>query len=171
MAERAYEVSSFNMGESFKMIEEKKLPEITIYTDGACLGNPGPGGWAAIIKGEKEYKEIWGGEKNTTNNRMELTAIIEALKTLKSSHNVKLITDSKYIYNAITQKWLERWQKNNWISSSKKKVKNRDLWEKISELFKKHNITIEWIPAHKGIKENERCDRLAKKAARQYKES
>ncbi len=144
-----------------------ELPKAVIYTDGACLGNPGPGGWAVVVKKQDEYREFWGGEKYTTNNRMELRAVIEGLKSLKKPHKVILITDSKYIYNAINEKWLEKWKKNKWVTSSNTPVKNKDLWEKLIELFNIHKVNVKWTPAHRGNLGNERCDFLAKKAAEQ----
>ncbi|GAB6888618.1 ribonuclease HI [Desulfothermus okinawensis JCM 13304] len=141
------------------------MPEVIIYTDGACLGNPGPGGWAAILKSNNHYKEISGGEKHTTNNRMELTAIIRALESLKRKCNVQVYTDSKYIHDAINKGWLEKWTRSNWLTVSKKPVKNKELWEKLLELLQKHEVKILWVKGHSGHRENERCDLIAKQEA------
>ena len=134
---------------------------VEIFTDGACSGNPGVGGWGAILRYKDIEKELSGGEENTTNNRMELTAVIEALSALKASCNITLYTDSKYVMNGITE-WLESWKKNNWRTSNKKSaVKNVDLWQKLDELVSKHEIRWVWVKGHNGHPENERCDALA----------
>ena len=140
------------------------MKEIKIYTDGSCLGNPGPGGYGAILIYKKNEKEIYDGFFNTTNNRMELMAPIMALSKLKEPCNVKIITDSKYVKNGITS-WIFNWKKNNWKTASKKDVKNKDLWQKLDIALDKHNVTWEWVKAHNGHPENERCDALAKKGA------
>ncbi len=147
------------------------LPCVEIYTDGACLGNPGPGGWAAILKANGHYKEISGGEGYTTNNKMELIAIIKGLELLKKRCNVTVYTDSKYIHDAINKGWLDRWQRTNWMSASKKPVKNRQLWERLVQLFSKHTVEVRWIRGHSGHTENERCDVLARKEALKRKRS
>jgi ribonuclease HI len=136
---------------------------IIIHTDGACRGNPGPGGWAALLNYNKHKKSIYGFEKNTTNNRMELTAAIKALSSLKKSSKVILITDSNYVKNGIT-KWISNWKKNNWKTSSKKQVKNTDLWQILDNLSKEHDITWKWTKAHAGNPDNELVDGLANKA-------
>jgi len=133
---------------------------VAIFTDGACRGNPGPGGWGAILRFNDVEKEIFGGEKHTTNNRMEMTAIIEALNKLSRPCQVELTTDSKYVLDGIT-KWIIGWKKNNWISSTKKPVKNSDLWKKIDQLNDKHKINWHWVKGHSGHIENERADQLA----------
>ncbi|MCX7990866.1 MAG: ribonuclease HI [Proteobacteria bacterium] len=149
---------------------KKDSPFVEIYTDGACSGNPGVGGWCAILRyGEKE-KIISGGEKLTTNNRMELIAIIEALSHLKKRCNVKVYTDSHYLLKGVTQ-WLPVWLKNGWITSSKKPVENRDLWEKLYELTNKHTTKWEWVRGHSGHRENEICDKIAKKEIERIKKS
>ena len=140
------------------------MKEIKIYTDGSCLGNPGPGGYGAILVYKNNEKEIYDGFFNTTNNRMELMAPIMALSKLKEPCNVKIITDSKYVKNGITS-WIFNWKKNNWKTSSKKDVKNKDLWQMLDIALNKHNVTWEWVKAHNGHLENERCDALAKKGA------
>lgn len=147
------------------MSEEKFLPEATIYIDGACFSNPGPGGWAAVIITEKLSKEIFGGFSETTNNRMELKALIEALKALNKNCKVSVITDSRYLHDALNKGWLRRWLSNGWKTSSKKPVKNRDLWQELIPLLDKHKLCIQWTKAHQGLEMNERCDFLAKKAA------
>ena len=143
---------------------------VEIFTDGACCSNPGPGGWSAILRYKDIEKEICGGEENTTNNRMELIAGIQALSALKVSCNITLYTDSKYVMCGITE-WLENWKKNNWKTSNKKsEVKNIDLWQKLDELVGKHEIRWVWIKGHNGHPENERCDKLARKEALSRKE-
>lgn len=137
------------------------LKYVEIFTDGACSGNPGPGGWGAILRyGDKE-KELSGGEKETTNNRMELTAVIEALSALKEPCKVRLVTDSKYVADGITKGWAESWRKNNWRKADKKPALNPDLWEGLLELLNIHQVTIDWVKGHAGHPENERCDQLA----------
>ena len=134
---------------------------IELFTDGACSGNPGPGGWGAVLRYQGREKELCGGEKDTTNNRMELTAAIMGLSALKEPCEVRLVTDSKYVADGITKGWAESWQKNNWRKADKKPALNPDLWKKLLELIKIHNVTIEWVKGHAGHPENERCDRLA----------
>ena len=140
---------------------------IKIYIDGACVGNPGPGGWAAIIILENKKKEIFGGEKSTTNNRMELTAAIKALEYFvelkKKESSLKIFTDSNYVKDGITI-WIHKWKKNNWKTSDKKDVKNIDLWKKLEELAKHEKIEWNWIKGHSGDPYNELADKLAKKA-------
>lgn len=138
---------------------EKK---ITIYTDGACRGNPGPGGWGALLIHGDNEKELYGGEDRTTNNRMELTAAIEALHSLKKPCSVTLITDSVYVKNGI-EMWIENWKIKNWKTANKKPVKNRDLWERLDELASEHNIHWKWVKGHAGNTGNERADALANK--------
>ena len=137
---------------------------ITIYTDGSCLTNPGNGGWAAIIKDEKETRKISGNEKNTTNNRMELLAPINALKDMKPGIEIKIYTDSQYVKNGITE-WINTWLANNWKTSKKEDVKNKDLWIDLYNLNKSLNIQWNWVKAHDGNPLNEEVDLLAKKAA------
>ena len=140
-------------------MSKKKCVEI--FTDGACSGNPGPGGWGAILRYGEHEKELSGGEAQTTNNRMELTAVIEALSCLKESCDVTLCTDSQYVANAITKGWAKGWRSNGWKKTDKKPALNADLWEKALELIEKHNVTIVWVKGHAGHPENERCDALA----------
>ncbi len=134
---------------------------IELFTDGACSGNPGPGGWGVVLRFNEHEKELSGGEKNTTNNRMELTAAIEGLSALKEPCEVRLVTDSKYVADGITKGWAESWRKNNWRKADKKPALNPDLWEKLLNLISEHNVTIEWVKGHAGHPENERCDQLA----------
>lgn len=139
-----------------------------IYTDGACKGNPGNGGWGAIIIQNGKTQEISGGELYTTNNRMELTAVISALSTLKEPSNVIITTDSKLIVDAINKKWLENWSRNGWIKSDRKPVLNPELWKELEKLLHKHNVEFKWIKGHAGHPYNERCDKLAVKESRRF---
>ena len=150
------------------MSGKKPHKEVEIFTDGACVGNPGPGGWAAILRYKNVVKEISGAEPYTTNNRMELTAVIEALKALKEPCKVTICTDSQYVQKGITE-WLRRWKKRNWLSTSKAKVKNVDLWKALDREASKHQVTWKWVRGHSGVRENERCDRLAKEAIEKMK--
>ena len=134
---------------------------IELFTDGACSGNPGPGGWGVVLRYNGHEKELSGGEKDTTNNRMELTAAIMGLTALKEPCKVRLVTDSKYVADGITKGWAESWRKNNWRKADKKPALNPDLWEKLLDLMKEHDVTIDWVKGHAGHPENERCDRLA----------
>ena len=138
------------------------VARIEIFTDGACSGNPGIGGWGVLLRYKDIEKELSGGELETTNNRMELTAVIEALKALKTVCNITLYTDSKYVMCGITE-WLENWKKNGWRTSNKKgDVKNVDLWQQLDELIKRHEIRWVWVKGHNGHIENERVDTLAR---------
>lgn len=137
------------------------MKKVEIFTDGACSGNPGPGGWGAVLRFGGREKELCGGDDDTTNNRMELTACIEALSALKEPCEVTLTTDSQYVVNGMTKGWASSWQKNGWIKSDKKPAQNPDLWEKLLELSKRHRLTFVWIKGHAGHPENERCDALA----------
>ncbi|RJE48302.1 MULTISPECIES: ribonuclease HI [unclassified Dehalobacter] len=143
------------------------VKSIKIYTDGACSGNPGPGGWAAVLKYGEYEREISGFEANTTNQRMELTAALQGLAALKEPCSVQVHSDSAYLINAFEQKWLSRWQKNGWQSSQKKPVENRDLWVLLLELTAKHEVVWVKVKGHSGHPENERCDELARKAIAQ----
>lgn len=137
------------------------MKSVDIFTDGACSGNPGPGGWGVVLRFGEHEKELSGGEKNTTNNRMELTAAIMGLSALKEKCRVRLVTDSKYVADGITKGWAESWKKNGWRKADKKPALNPDLWEKLLELVSYHEVTIDWVKGHAGHPENERCDRLA----------
>jgi ribonuclease HI len=140
------------------------LKQLEIFTDGACKGNPGPGGWGAVIRYDKHEKEISGGNPDTTNNRMELSAAIEALKILIEPCHVKLYTDSKYVLDGIT-KWIHGWQRNGWKNASKQPVRNSDLWHDLIEAVARHQVEWIWVKGHNGHPENERADRLASDAA------
>ncbi len=145
------------------------LKKVELFTDGACSGNPGPGGWGTILRYKGHEKELSGGESDTTNNRMELIAVIEGLKALKEPCEVTLTSDSQYVCNGITKGWAEKWQKNNWIKADKTMAKNPELWEELLSLIKKHSVKIIWVRGHNGHPENERCDKLAVAAAEKYK--
>jgi len=133
---------------------------VEIYTDGACRGNPGPGGWAATLQLGEHYKELFGAEAATTNNRMELTAVIRALEALKRTSNVLVYTDSEYVRRGITE-WLKAWKARDWRTADKKPVKNRDLWEQLDTLAALHEIEWRWVKGHSGVAGNERVDALA----------
>lgn len=134
---------------------------VYIFSDGACSGNPGPGGYGVILRCDGREKELSGGEPHTTNNRMELMGVITGLEALKYPCKVILQTDSKYVVDSVTKGWAKSWQKNNWIKSDKKPALNSDLWERLLNLLEIHNVTFNWIKGHAGHEENERCDRLA----------
>ncbi len=134
---------------------------VEIFTDGACSGNPGPGGYGALLRAGEYTKEISGGEKMTTNNRMELTGVIEALSALNRPCDVILTTDSRYIVDGVTKGWARSWKKNNWVKSDKKPALNSDLWDRLLSLLDIHNVRFVWIKGHAGHPENERCDELA----------
>jgi len=136
------------------------MKKIEIFTDGACRGNPGPGGWGILLRHNGRTKKLYGGEKDTTNNRMELMAAIKALSTLKEPCLIELTTDSQYLRNGIT-KWIKQWKAKNWKRSNKKPVKNIDLWQQLDKEAQRHQITWHWIKGHKGHLENEIADQLA----------
>ena len=140
------------------------MDKVIIYTDGACSGNPGPGGWGSILMAGTNQKEISGGKKDTTNNIMELTAVIEALKLLKRPCEVDLYSDSAYVVNAFLQDWISSWIKNNWKNSSKEEVKNKELWQELIELTQTHKVTFHKVKGHSDNKYNNRCDELARNA-------
>lgn len=142
-------------------MDQKPIKAIQVFSDGACSGNPGPGGWGAILRYKNNEKEISGGQKNTTNNQMELMAVISALETLKEPCQVEIFTDSQYIANAFNKGWLAAWQKNGWRTSGKKPVKNKELWERLVIQAEKHELQWSWVRGHSGHPENERCDQLA----------
>lgn len=137
------------------------MKTVNIYTDGACKGNPGAGGWSAILEYEGREKELFGGEKSTTNNRMELTAAIEGLKALKTPCKVTLYSDSQYLVNAINKGWLESWKQKGWKKSDKSQVLNDDLWKILDDLLSIHEVEFIWVRGHDGHAYNERCDELA----------
>ncbi len=137
------------------------LKTVEMYTDGACSGNPGPGGWGTILRFKGIEKELSGGEENTTNNRMELTAVIKGFEALKEPCKILLTTDSRYVADGIGKGWAKSWQKNGWRKADKKPALNPDLWEKLLTLLEEHQLEINWVKGHEGHPENERCDRLA----------
>lgn len=145
------------------------LPHVQLYTDGACSGNPGPGGWAYILKhpASGSVREESGGEADTTNNRMELCAVIEGLLALKKPTFIDLYSDSQYVLNGLNE-WMANWKRRGWKTADKKPVKNRDLWERLDELRATHEIRFHWIKGHNDHPENERCDELAVQAARKF---
>jgi ribonuclease HI len=133
---------------------------VEMYTDGACKGNPGPGGWGCLLRFKDAEKELCGGESETTNNRMELTAVIRGLEALKRSCSVRIVTDSQYVKQGMTQ-WIHNWRRNGWRTASKQPVKNRDLWEQLDALLNRHEVQWQWVKGHAGHPENERADALA----------
>ena len=137
------------------------MKTVTIYTDGACSGNPGPGGWGAILRYKETEKELSGGAADTTNNRMELTAVIEALALLKESCVVELYSDSKYVIDALEKGWAKGWQKRGWIKSDKKPALNPDLWERLLALTDRHEMHYHWVKGHAENEKNNRCDQMA----------
>ena len=139
---------------------------VSIWTDGACLGNPGPGGWGALLRWNATERELSGGEPNTTNNRMELLAAIEALEALKRPCEVVLTTDSQYVRKGITE-WMTNWKRNGWKTSARKPVKNADLWRRLDQAAGVHRVQWHWVKGHSGHPENERADQLASRAARE----
>ena len=140
------------------------LDKVIIYTDGACSGNPGPGGWGTILMYKDIKKEISGGNKDTTNNIMEITAVLEGLKMLKHECEVEIYSDSAYVVNAFNQGWLYNWKRNNWKTADKSPVKNKELWEELYELTKKHKVTFIKVKGHADNAYNNRCDELARQA-------
>ena len=144
------------------------MNKVEIFTDGACKGNPGPGGWGAILRYGATEKEIYGASKNTTNNIMELTAVIESLKNLNKPCELIITTDSKYVKNGITE-WIHNWKKNGWRTAAKKEVKNKELWVELDSLIQIHSITWDWVKGHSGHPENERADLLANVAIEKLK--
>lgn len=146
------------------------VTDVTIYTDGACAGNPGPGGYAAIVDVNGERREVTGAEPETTNNRMELSAIIAGLRSLPEPASVRIVTDSQYVVKGMTQ-WIHGWRRKGWRSASGSPVKNRDLWEQLDALARTHRVRWEWIRGHNGHPENERADTLAREAIRELEAS
>ena len=144
------------------------MKTVDIFTDGACSGNPGPGGWGAVLRYNGHEKELSGGEAETTNNRMELCAVIFALEALREPCEVNLYSDSQYVCNALTQGWAKKWRANGWMRNKKEKALNPELWEKLLNLLKKHSVKFNWVKGHAGHPENERCDRLAVAQAEKY---
>ena len=146
------------------------MKQVKIITDGSCLGNPGRGGWACILRYNEHKRELYGYSPHTTNNRMELTAAIEGLKALKEPCEVEVITDSEYVKNGITA-WVPNWKRRNWMTSQKKPVVNQDLWEELDELAAKHQTRWSWTKGHASHADNNRCDELAQMAAREQRKS
>ena len=144
------------------------MNKVEIFTDGACKGNPGPGGWGAILRYGTTEKEIYGASKNTTNNIMELTAVIESLKNLNKPCELIITTDSKYVKNGITE-WIHNWKKNGWRTAAKKEVKNKELWIELDSLIQIHSITWDWVKGHSAHHDNERADLLANVAIEKLK--
>lgn len=144
------------------------MKKINIYTDGACSGNPGPGGWGAVLVYNSVEKQLSGSEKETTNNRMELTAVIKALSALKEPCEVTLTTDSKYVFDAINQRWVYSWKAKGWRKADKKPALNVDLWEELLRLLKEHKVEFVWVKGHNGHKYNEICDKLAVEEYQKY---
>ncbi len=147
------------------MAEQKA---VELYTDGACSGNPGPGGWAAILRYRGREKVLSGGEAHTTNNRMELTAVLRGLSALNESCAVALYSDSRYVLDSIQKGWVYSWQRNGWRKSDKKPALNADLWQQLLEQLARHRVTYHWIEGHAGHPENERCDRLAVEESKKF---
>lgn len=146
------------------------MKQITIFTDGACSGNPGPGGWGAILEWNGQEKELSGGEARTTNNRMELLGVISALAALKEPCDVSLYTDSKYIFDAVEKRWVYGWRAKGWVKADKKPALNVDLWERLLPLLETHRVTWHWVKGHASNEKNNRCDRLAVAQSRHYAE-
>lgn len=145
------------------------MKTVTIYTDGACSGNPGPGGWGAILRYKETEKELSGGAAETTNNRMELTAVLTALRLLKEPCIVELYSDSKYVVDAIDKGWLYGWQKKDWIKADKKPVLNVDLWQQLLPELKRHDVRLHWVKGHAENEKNNRCDQLAVAESKKFK--
>ncbi len=145
------------------------MKTVTIYTDGACSGNPGPGGWGAILEWQGHEKELSGGEAQTTNNRMELTAVLAALRLLKEPCIVELYSDSKYVVDAIDKGWLYGWQKKGWIKADKKPVLNVDLWQQLLPELKRHDVYLHWVKGHAENEKNNRCDQLAVAESKKFR--
>lgn len=143
-------------------------PKINIYTDGACSGNPGPGGYGAILEYNGKTRELSGGEKMTTNNKMEITAVIKALEALKKPCDVILFTDSKYVVDSIQKGWVYKWRSNGWMRTKKDKALNSELWQRLLELLEIHNVEFNWVKGHAGHPQNERCDYLAVDSYKKY---
>ncbi len=142
------------------------MKKVQLITDGACLGNPGPGGWAAILRYNRHKKELWGSEPHTTNNRMELRAAIEGLRALREDCEVEVVTDSEYLKNGISQ-WIQGWKRKGWMTAAKKPVLNQDLWKELDEQNTRHKTTWVWTKGHSDHVDNNRCDELATRAARE----
>lgn len=145
------------------------MKKVILVTDGACSGNPGPGGWAALLKFGKHEKLVAGGEEATTNNRMEIRAVIEGLNTLKERCDVEILVDSRYVMDAFEKNWLRNWKANGWMTSDKKPVKNKDLWLALDSAVERHKVSWKWVRGHNGHEDNERVDQAARSAAASFK--
>lgn len=145
---------------------DSRLPAVTAWTDGCCLGNPGPGGWAAVLLSGGNRKEISGGYRRTTNNRMEILGVIRALEALKERCDVTVRSDSQYVVKAMNEGWAESWKRRGWVTASKAPAANPDLWERLLRVRLNHRVAFEWVKGHSGVAENERCDELANAAAK-----
>ncbi len=141
------------------------MKSIKLVTDGSCIGNPGPGGWAAILRYGKHSKELRGSEARTTNNRMEMTAVVKGLQALREPCSVTLEIDSEYVKNGVTR-WMKKWKRNGWMTAAKEPVKNQDLWQELDAALARHQVRWIWVKGHANHKDNNRCDKLARKAAR-----
>ena len=146
------------------------MKKVQVITDGACSGNPGPGGWAAILRYNHHEKELWGSEPHTTNNRMEMTAAIEALRSLKENCEIEVVTDSEYLKKGITE-WINGWKRKGWMTAAKKPVVNQDLWQTLDEQVGRHKTTWVWTKGHASHADNNRCDELATRAAKEQSRS
>ena len=146
------------------------MTEVTLYTDGACSGNPGPGGWAAILECAGVSRELSGGEKETTNNRMELTAVIVGLETLRRPCHVELYSDSRYVVDGLSKGWAESWRKNGWRKKDKKPALNPDLWERLLQQTARHEVSLHWVRGHADNEKNNRCDALAVAESKKFAE-
>jgi ribonuclease HI len=148
----------------------ESLPQVRIYTDGGCLGNPGPGGWGAVLYYRRQCLEISGGDPETTNNRMEMQAAISALESLRVPCQVEMWTDSQYLRNGITQ-WIHGWKRNGWRTSQREPVKNQELWQALDAQIQRHKVSWQWLKGHAGHRDNERCDELASRAMSRLRKS
>lgn len=151
-----------------RQLRRIRLKQVEIFTDGACSGNPGPGGWGAVLRYNGHERELSGGEANTTNNRMELSAVINALEALKEPCKVTLYSDSQYVCNALKLGWAKKWKANGWMRNKKEPALNPELWESLLNLCEVHKVEVVWVKGHAGHPENEKCDRLAVAAAQKY---
>lgn len=142
---------------------DEGVSQVSIYTDGACSGNPGPGGWGSILLYNGSRRELSGGDRDTTNNRMELQAVIEAMNVLKRPCKVIIHTDSVYVMKGMTE-WMKQWKRRNWLTADKKPVKNQELWQLLDQALQRHEVTWRWVKGHSGVPENERADELARLA-------
>ncbi|MBE7049087.1 MAG: ribonuclease HI [Ruminococcaceae bacterium] len=147
------------------LVKETERKKVTMYTDGACSGNPGPGGWGTILRYGSHSLELSGGYRHTTNNRMEILAVIRGLERLKEPCCVEVYSDSKYVVDAVNQGWVYGWKKKGWVKSNKEKALNPDLWEQLLQAMTRHEVTFHWVKGHDGHPENERCDEMAVAAA------